>query len=521
MRIVARVSYQNSGWFSKLFIDYTQRETSLRPFFLHFPDAAGYRQAFNDSLALENDPNILATVIQDQYLASGITAPQQLLAALRQPETLTVCTGHQLVIAGSPVYFIYKIATTIALAKKLSADMNRTVVPVFWMAAEDHDVDEIRNVHVFGKTFSTATLYAGAVGRMKTDEIQDLIAALIALWPAGEIAKALHEIYRPGRSMSAATREFVHCCFGDEVIVLDPDDTQLKRQFIGVMQDDLLLGSAHRLVNETNGALEHLGYSIQVKPRSINLFYLSEDSRVRIERDGDRWFTVDQSKSWSKDELLHELNAHPENFSPNVVLRPLYQQSILRNVSYVGGAGELAYWLQYRSMFEHYGIYFPVLHPRWFAARIDEGMLQKISKLDLIPEQFFGATEKLVKQFVAKNSNVDLSTSNQAAALNALYNEIKMRAKHIDATLEKTVEAELAKTLAGLQQLEGKMMRSAKQRSDTDVQQIRKIAEKLMPGETPQDRVESVLNWKQPFEMSKQIVDFIDPLDMNVHIWTD
>lgn len=521
MRTVARVSYQNSGWFSKLFIDYTQRETSLQPFFLHFPDAAGYRQAFNDSLALENDPNILATVIQDQYLASGITAPQQLLAALRQPETLTVCTGHQLVIAGSPVYFIYKITTTIALAKKLSADMNRTVVPVFWAATEDHDVDEIRNVHVFGKTFETATTYSGAVGRMKTDEIQDLISALTALWPDGEIAGALNEIYRPGKSMSAATREFVHRCFGDEIIVLDPDDAQLKRQFIRVMQDDLLSGSAHRLVNETNVALEQLSYSIQVKPRPINLFYLSEAARLRIQRDGDRWFTVDQSKTWTREELLDELNAHPENFSPNVVLRPLYQQTILRNVSYVGGPGELAYWLQYRCMFEHYGIYFPVLHPRWFAARIDEAMLQKISKLDLSPEQFFGSIEELLKQFVAKNSNVDLSTSNQTAALSALYNEIKTRATQIDPTLEKTIEAELAKAMSGLQQLEGKMMRAAKQRSDADVQQIRKIAEKLMPGRTPQDRVESVLNWKQPFISAKQLAEAIDPMEFSINVWTD
>jgi bacillithiol biosynthesis cysteine-adding enzyme BshC len=267
--------------------------------------------------------------------------------------------------------------------------------------------------------------------------------------------------------------------------------------------------------------LEQLSYSIQVKPRPINLFYLSEAARLRIQRDGDRWFTVDQSKTWTKEELLDELNAHPENFSPNVVLRPLYQQTILRNVSYVGGPGELAYWLQYRSMFEHYGIYFPVLHPRWFAARIDEAMLQKMFKLDLRPEQFFGSIEELMKQFVAKNSNVDLSTSNQTAALSALYNEIKTRATQIDPTLEKTIEAELAKAMSGLQQLEGKMMRAAKQRSDADVQQIRKIAEKLMPGGTPQDRVESVLNWKQPFISAKQLAEAIDPMEFSINVWTD
>jgi bacillithiol biosynthesis cysteine-adding enzyme BshC len=521
MRTVARVSYQNSGWFSKLFIDYTHRATSLQPYFLHFPDAAGYRDALNNSKSLQNDSSILATVIREQYAAAGIHPPQQLLDSLSEPETLTVCTGHQLVIAGSPVYFIYKIASTIALAKKLSADMNRAVVPVFWMATEDHDVDEIRQVHIFGKSFGTATTFSGAVGRMKTDEIQDLISALAALWPEGEVATAIQEIYRLGRTMSAATRDFVHRCFGEEIVVLDPDDTQLKRQFISVMQDDLFSGTAFRLVNETNSALEQLGYNIQVKPRPINVFYLSDAARARIEREGDRWFTVDQSKTWNSRELLEELNAHPENFSPNVVLRPLYQQRILRNIAYIGGPGELAYWLQYRSVFAHYGIYFPVLHPRWFAARIDDAMLQKMSRMELKPEQFFGLIDELVKEYVAKHSTVELSTAEEAATLNTLYNDLKLRAKQVDATLEKTVEAELAKTLAGLQQLEGKMMRAAKQRSDADLQQLRKIVDKLMPGGTPQDRVESVLSWKHPFILAKQLPEAIDPLDFSIHIWTD
>lgn len=521
MRTVTRVSYKNSGWFSKLFIDYTQREKVLQPYFQHFPDNQGYRDACNDLTSLQYDSSILTTVIREQYAAAAMHPPQQLLDSLSEEDTLTVCTGHQLVIAGSPVYFIYKIAGTIALAKKLSADMNCTVVPVFWMATEDHDVDEIRKVHVFGKSFETATTYSGAVGRMETDNIQDLVSALTALWQEGEVATLLNEVYRPGRTMSIATREFVHRCFGDAIVVLDPDDARLKRQFITVMQDDLFSGTAYRKVNETNSLLEHMGYSAQVTPRLVNVFYLSGVTRVRIEREGDRWFTVDQSKTWTKEELLNELNAHPENFSPNVVLRPLYQQCILRNIAYVGGPGELAYWLQYRSMFAHYGIFFPVLHPRWFAARIDESTLHKMSRMELKPEQFFGAIDELVKAFVAKHSNVRLSTTEEAATLNTLYNDLKLRAKQVDATLEKTVEAELAKTLSGLQQLEGKMMRAAKQRSDADVQQLRKIADKLMPGGTPQDRVESVLNWKNPFVLAKQLPEAIDPLDFSIHIWTD
>src|SRR5690606_34380866 len=153
-----------------------------------------------------------------------------------------------------------------------------------------------------------------------------------------------------------------HSLFGKYgLVVIDPDEAALKQAFIPVMQADLLEHPAERLVN---GAIARLGaahYKAQAHPRTINLFYLKDDLRERIERKGARWEVLHTDIAWGQESLLAELHAHPERFSPNVMLRPLYQETILPNVSFIGGGAEVAYWLQLRELFVEHGVFYPVV----------------------------------------------------------------------------------------------------------------------------------------------------------------
>ena len=180
----------------------------------------------------------------------------------------------------------------------------------------------------------------------------------------------------------------------------------------------------------------------------------------------------------------------PEHFSPNVVLRPLYQQRILPNLAYVGGPGELAYWLQFKSMFEHYKVFFPVLVPRNFVSLIEKPVAEKINKLNFTPEDFFLSEHDLIKKLLDR-SGIKPDISKESADLSLVYQTVLQKAVVVDKTLDSAVKAEMQKALGGLQNIEAKMNRAIKQRSETEINQIKTIRQKLFPGEQPQERVDN------------------------------
>ncbi|MDP4586886.1 MAG: bacillithiol biosynthesis cysteine-adding enzyme BshC, partial [Flavobacteriales bacterium] len=285
---------------------------------------------------------VLANTLLEQYgdLATG--AVHENIEALRAADTLTVTTGHQLNIFTGPAFFIYKISHTIRLAEAMAKKYpEKRFVPVYWMATEDHDFEEINHVHVYREKLTWDTPSGGPVGRMKTTGLSTLAEEFIALIkPDEHVAEMLREYAKQG-NLAAATRFLVNALFQHlGLIVLDADTPHLKAFFANEMVDDIAHGSAMDVVATLNSEITAAGLSVQVNPRRVNLFYLADGLRLRIDMEGEK--LVAGNYQWTMDEITAEIKRNPEKFSPNVILRPLYQETLLPNVAVVGGPGEVS-----------------------------------------------------------------------------------------------------------------------------------------------------------------------------------
>jgi bacillithiol biosynthesis cysteine-adding enzyme BshC len=221
--------------------------------------------------------------------------------------------------------------------------------------------------------------------------------------------------------------------------------------------------------------------------------------RARIVREGERFNILGTGLSFTETEMEAELQAYPERFSPNVVLRPLYQETILPNLAYIGGGGEIAYWLERKAQFEHFNVNFPMLVRRNSVLWIDRGTSQKLERLGIAFQQLFQDTDLLVRQFIEAQSETALDLQAEIQELASLFERVREKAVPVDPTLEKAVMAESVKQIKVLEQLESRLMRAEKQKHETSVNQIRALREKLFPGNGLQERQDNFLNFYQKY----------------------
>ena len=468
--------------FSKLMMDYINGNENLRSFYSYTPVIDSFREVIEDKSKESINREVLVEVLSSQYGKSSIKHPDAIIQSLLDKNTFTVCTGHQLCLFTGPLYFIYKIITTINLAEELKKKYPAyNFVPVYWMASEDHDFDEIKSIHLYGQMLSWYMHTAkGPVGRLETGTLDVMINELKKILGesanANELMELFSDAYLKHSNLADATRYLVHTLFdGYNLLILDADDARLKNEFLDIMKDDIKNNTNYKIVNKSIDELKQAGYDAQVNPREINLFDISGNDRVRIEK--------------STEETL---NIAPENYSPNVVLRPLYQQKILPNLAYVGGPGELAYWLEYKAMFDHHKINFPVLIPRNFAMMMDEKSAQQMKKLGITIIDLFKDTEILIKEMVTRNSSADLSLKQEEEQLVATFKVILDKAVKFDVTLKGAVEAEMQKALNSLKNIESKLVKAEKQKQETNINQLKKLKEKFFPEGMLQERYDTL-----------------------------
>lgn len=510
----SKIALAETGQFSKLIIDYINGTDSLRKFYTYEPKIESFKKIIEDKSRESINRTVLVEVLKNQYQKSNIANSN--LDLLLEKNTFTVCTGHQLCLFTGPLYFIYKIISTINLAealKKKYPDFN--FLPVYWMASEDHDFEEISSINLFGKKVNWSNPSAkGAVGRLKTDSLNVVIDELKQILGDSENANELIQLFKDAylkhANLADATRYLVHQLFGEYgLVIIDPDDARLKSEFSEIMKDDILDNTNYKLADQTIAELVQIGVKPQVNPREINCFYLTDKDRVRIEKN-----------NFTSESLSLELKKHPERFSPNVVLRPLYQQKILPNLAYVGGPGEIAYWLEYKAMFDHHKVTFPVLIPRNFALLNDEKTNQQIQKLGFSITDIFKDTDFLLKEFVSKNATAELSLKEQEEKLVSVFAEISAKAIAVDSTLKGSVEAELQKTLNALKNMESKLLRSEKQKQETNINQIRKLKDKFFPDGALQERFENFSPYylKYGKQFIADLKEAFDPLEFELLI---
>ncbi|MBK7851992.1 MAG: bacillithiol biosynthesis cysteine-adding enzyme BshC [Bacteroidetes bacterium] len=515
--------------FDSLPVDYVDGKPDLAPFYNVFPSIENCLEIAKSRSTQEIDRKLLVEVISEQYKIAGIDLSgltQQNLLSILDPKTFTVTTGHQLNLFTGPLYFIYKILSTISLAEKLSKN-GVGVVPVYWMASEDHDMEEIRSATIFSQKIEWETDWTGASGKAKCTGIAlalDQLKQKMGTLPgADELFKLMSDAYTGAANLGVAMRKLVHSLFHKYgLIILDADDARLKSKFLPVIVDDLKTHSAEAHVSKVIADLGK-NYNIQVHPRNINLFYLTSDKRERIVLNADRYEVLDSNKSWSKDEIIAEVRNHPERFSPNVVIRPLYQESILPNIAVIGGPSEIAYWLEYKSTFDFFGIPFPALILRASLLLIDSPSHERMKKFNILPEQIFDSSDAWLKNYFKNTSELSFSISDSQNTLEVEFNRLAEEVSRIDASLKSNVEAELQRMKNALKTIEEKVIRAKKKKSENEVNQIVKLKEKLFPNNSLQERIENFIPFYLRYGTSffDELLLNIDPFDQRFIILTE
>jgi bacillithiol biosynthesis cysteine-adding enzyme BshC len=522
------IDYKQTGFFSQTVIDYLEDNPVIKPFYGYRPDINGFTKLLKQKKVIA-DRDVLTTVLTKQYACianfqpplTGLDLVWQNIQLLNEAETYTVTTGHQLNIFAGPLYFIYKIVTAIKLAQQLrEAFPEKNFVPVYWMASEDHDFAEISYTNIGGKKVHWWYEASGATGRINPETMRQAInqykGALGIEKHALELGQIIETAYTRFEKLADATRYLVNALFGRHgLVIIDADDRQFKQQFAPIIERDIIEQNSFRNISATNTALAATGVNIQVNPREINFFYLTDGLRERIVFENGTYKVLNSEISFTEQELKQEIAGFPERFSPNVVMRPLYQECILPNIAYVGGGAELVYWLELKANFDFYGVDFPVLILRNSGLIIKKATTAKIAKMELQAADLFSEVHLLKNNWIKKHSSHNLTLTGEWEALSAVFEEIKLRAIKIDSTLGASAEAVQARLKHAIDHLEKKLVKAERRNYETSLVQVENIKNELFPKGSLQERTENFglfyVNWGQSF-IDELLKNFV-PLD--------
>lgn len=495
-----RIPYRQTGAFSGLVLDYIDQLPEIRSFQAHMPGMKSIEAAIKNRNGFTTNREQLVIALQQQY--TGLETAEAVKAnieRLRHPECYTITTAHQNNIFTGPLYFIYKILHVINIARKCAAAYpDKMFVPVYYMGSEDADLDELNHITVNGEKLRWETVQQGAVGRMKTDKsvtaLINRMEGMLAVLPHGaEIIALFRKHYTEGKKIQDATFHFVDALFSRfGLVVLIPDNSLLKQLMIPVFRDELLQSRSASLVKSTNEQLAAAGYKVQASGRDINLFYLKDDLRNRIERTPDGFRVVDTDIRFSEAAILQELEQYPERFSPNVILRGVFQETILPDIAFVGGGGETAYWLQLKALFDYYQVPYPMLVLRNSFMLLEQKWKLISQAMDFQPADLFLSERHLLERIIEKKTPGKTSVQAGLDELHGLYARLKEQAGAVDSTLKTHVEALETNAKNRLAALGKKMLRAEKRKYITEQQRIAKLKAVLFPGDGLQERTENI-----------------------------
>lgn len=517
---VARIAYADTERFSAPVLDHLSGDPFIRELLPLAPTIDGLEQAAHAKTFGAEDRAVLVSALARQTAHMVLhPAAKANIERLAQPECFTITTGHQLCLFTGPLYVPYKILNVIRLARQAEVALGKPVVPVFWMATEDHDLAEVDHATINGHTVRWVGRARGAVGRIElTGMAQVVDEAVAALGPgahAGWVAERLRAAYADGRTLAQATRQFVHDLFGRYgLVIIDGDDSTLKRRFVPIMEQEVLHQVGQRAVGYANERIAER-YRVQALAREINLFHLRPGHRSRIVPDGDAFQVLDGGPRWSLDALLHQVHTAPQDFSPNVLLRPIYQETVLPNIAYIGGGGELAYWMQLRWLFQALQVPMPAVFLRTSAATISAKHFGQWSQMGLSSADLFATPDSLKAVVAMREAPFRTELSTQRERMDRIFSDILQQAMKADATLRGAVDARRTQALRGVQRLEKALVRAAKRDQEVLMSRIDSIHAAIFPGGGLQERRDNILPRiaAEGPDVLERWLNLLDPLD--------
>lgn len=494
----SHISYQETGFFSKIVTDYLAKAPELQPFYKHEVSLEGIKQSIEARKNFNTNRKVLVQQLNQQYSGLPLNEIQKKnIQSLLNENTFTVTTAHQPNIFTGPLYFIYKIMHSIKLANVLKQKLPEyNFVPFYYMGSEDADLEELGYINLGGERLIWETNQTGAVGRMKVDkkllELIEKIYGQIGVFEHGKALIALFkQSYALGKTIQQATLELLNLLFQQyDLLILIPDNKFLKAEFSDIVAKEIEFKYSNNIVQNTINQLNN-NYKVQAAGRPINLFYLYENYRERIEQEDNRFVIKKLNKSFELIELQEEIIKYPDRFSANVILRGVFQETILPNIAFIGGGGELAYWLELKEVFNASNVPYPVLILRNSFLFIEEKFQKKIQNISLELDDLFKPEFDLIKQKVEKNSNNQLSLDDELDKINRIYLQIEHLSGLVDSTLIDHVKALKKQTISKLEQLEKKIQRAEKRKFAELNTEIKKIKHALFPNNNLQERVEN------------------------------
>jgi bacillithiol biosynthesis cysteine-adding enzyme BshC len=516
--------YQETGYFSKLICDYLSEKETLKEFYGNFPTIENFEKQIQEkSLSFRaQSRTTLVNQLYEQYKGFEVTeSTKKNIESLRNETTFTITTGHQLNLFTGPLYFLYKIISVINLSEQLNNKYpENTFVPVYWMATEDHDFEEINYFNFDGKKIAWERESSGAVGELDTQGLDTVLEVVKAQFGGSENAKKLIALfanaYTKHTNLADATRYIANELFAQYgLVIIDGNDTELKKQFIPFAEKELTQQLSFKKFSETTKRLTSLEYPEQVHPREINLFYLKEGIRERIIKREGQFYVNETALTFTKEEILEELQNHPERFSPNALLRPLYQEAILPNLCYVGGGGELAYWFQLQEYFKAVEVPFPMLLLRNSVLLVPEKLVKKLEKLEVTIKDLFLQQHQLKTKHTKKVSEIEIDFSSQRTHLQQQFKDLYALAKKTDASFLGAVAAQEKKQLNGLDHLEKRLLKAQKRKLADQLDRLIALQDQLFPNQSLQERNTNFSQFYLAYGYSlvKQLKHELNPLE--------
>ncbi len=494
---VKKLPYSKTGYFSQLMCDYLSEKESLQSFYGNFPKIENFEKQIEEKQASFNRQSraLLVQQLKHQYKdLNSSKATQKNIISLSEENAFTITTGHQLNLFTGPLYFLYKILSVINLCEQLrSKYKSSNFVPIYWMATEDHDFEEINYFNFFGNKISWNKKSSGAVGELSTDGLEEVLQALKQELGESQNAQKLillfSQAYVQHQNLTDATRFLANELFADYgLVIVDGNDRELKKAFIPYAEKELFENLSYNHVTDTTKRLTDLGYKEQVYPREINLFYLDKGIRERIIAKDGKFYVNDSQLSFTREEILELLIKEPQKISPNALLRPLFQEAILPNLCYIGGGGELAYWFQLKDYFKAVNVPFPILLLRNSVLLVPRKFSEKLSKLNVGIDSLFLKQNNLQTKYTKEVSEIAIDFTEQKQHLQQQFKDLYTLADKTDASFIGAVAAQEKKQLNGLDHLQKRLLKAQKRKLSEHLERLTSIQDALFPKQSLQER---------------------------------
>ena len=506
-----KIPYNSLNIHSELIRDYQDKNMNLFPLINSFPDTDSLTNLANIKSKEFSDVNRgkLIEFLKKQYSEINTSENvQRNLNLLSKNNSVTITTGHQLSLMTGPLYFIYKIVSVL----KLSILMNKrktgiNYIPVFWMASEDHDFEEVSSFYFKGKKIVWNESSGGPVGKISLEKLDCLSLFIKEELGLSESSIAIKSIikknYSKTKNLSQATFGIIDELFSDfGLLILDPNSRKLKEIMIPFFKDELFNQNCKKHVDVQISKLKNNyceNYKPQVNPREINLFYIANGDRKRIIKTENGFELSDSNIKFTRSSIEEELMSFPERFSPNVLIRPLYQEVILPNIAYVGGGGEISYWLQLKAYFENQNIILPILIVRDSAILVSSKISKKIDKLNISYSDLLNGKNHLIKNKIKELSSISLDLKFLKDKLDSQFIYLEKIISKTDPSFEGAVKAQKAKQFKGIENLEKRLLKAQKRKHKNQVEEIELVYDLLFPKNKLQERTENFFDYYSQF----------------------